>query len=399
MREHYKILKLSSNGYWFSLAVLVVLAVAGYLAAHHMDSNGHWVTGMNNQVVWGLPHVFSILLILAASGALNVASMSSVFGKNHYRPWARFSGLLSMVLLAGGLMVLVLDLGRPDRLMVAMTEYNFRSIFAWNIFLYSGFMLVVLAYLWVQFERGLNQHVGKIGMLALIWRFVLTGGTGGIFGFLVARQLYDAAMLIPVFIVLSLVLGTAIFILVTMMLSRWSGSEIENHTCLKLAQLLGIFIALQLFLVAAFHLTKLYAAEHHGVERFILVEGGIYTVLFWLGQVGIGAMLPMWLVFSPRTATNAGSNIVRTSARITIAAAASVLGAGCQIYVLIIGGQAYPQLLFPGKSVTSSFYDGVIADYTPSLPELMLGLGGVALAMLLLLGACRVLPFVPDPRR
>jgi molybdopterin-containing oxidoreductase family membrane subunit len=91
--------------------------------------------------------------------------------------------------------------------------------------------------------------------------------------------------------------------------------------------------------------------------------------------------------------------MVRTSARITIAAAASVLGAGCQLYVLIIGGQAYPQLLFPGKSVTSSFYDGVIADYTPSLPELMLGLGGVALAMLLLLGACRVLPFVPDPRR
>jgi molybdopterin-containing oxidoreductase family membrane subunit len=397
--EHYKILKHSSNGYWFSLAVLVVLAVAGFLAAHHMDSNGHWVTGMNNQVVWGLPHVFSILLILAASGALNVASMSSVFGKNHYRPWARFSGLLSMVLLAGGLMVLVLDLGRPDRLMVAMTEYNFRSIFAWNIFLYTGFMLVVLAYLWVQFERGLNQHVGKIGMLALIWRFVLTGGTGGIFGFLVARQLYDSAMLIPVFIVLSLVLGTAIFILVTMMVSRWSGSEIENHTCLKLAQLLGIFIALQLFLVAAFHLTNLYAAEHHGVERFILVEGGIYTVLFWLGQVGMGAILPMWLVFSPRTATNAGNNMVRTSARITIAAAASVLGAGCQLYVLIIGGQAYPQLLFPGKSVTSSFYDGVIADYTPSLPELMLGLGGVALAMLLLLGACRVLPFIPDPRR
>jgi molybdopterin-containing oxidoreductase family membrane subunit len=33
---------------------------------------------MNNQVVWGLPHVFAIFLIIAASGILNIASISSV---------------------------------------------------------------------------------------------------------------------------------------------------------------------------------------------------------------------------------------------------------------------------------------------------------------------------------
>ena len=36
---------------------------------------------MNNQIVWGLPHVFAIFLIVAASGVLNVASIGSVFGK------------------------------------------------------------------------------------------------------------------------------------------------------------------------------------------------------------------------------------------------------------------------------------------------------------------------------
>jgi formate-dependent nitrite reductase membrane component NrfD len=43
-------------------------------------------------------------------------------------------------------MVLVLDLGRPDRLIVAMTEYNFKSIFAWNIILYNGFFAIVAVY-------------------------------------------------------------------------------------------------------------------------------------------------------------------------------------------------------------------------------------------------------------
>ena len=50
-----------------------------------MEENGHIVTGMNNRIVWGLPHVFAIFLIVAASGALNVASIGSVFGKAPYK--------------------------------------------------------------------------------------------------------------------------------------------------------------------------------------------------------------------------------------------------------------------------------------------------------------------------
>ncbi|MBT5241628.1 MAG: polysulfide reductase NrfD, partial [Rhodospirillaceae bacterium] len=57
----------------------------GVFAAYYMESNGHHVTGMNNQIVWGLPHVFAIFLIVAASGALNVASIGSVFGKTAYK--------------------------------------------------------------------------------------------------------------------------------------------------------------------------------------------------------------------------------------------------------------------------------------------------------------------------
>ena len=59
--------------------------------------------GMSNQIVWGMPHVFAVFLIVAASGALNVASFSSVFNRLAYKPYARLSGLLAIALLAGGL--------------------------------------------------------------------------------------------------------------------------------------------------------------------------------------------------------------------------------------------------------------------------------------------------------
>jgi formate-dependent nitrite reductase membrane component NrfD len=55
--------------------------------------------------------------------------------------------MLALSMLAGGLAVLVLDLGRPDRLIVAMTYYNFKSIFAWNMIFYNGFFAIVGLYL------------------------------------------------------------------------------------------------------------------------------------------------------------------------------------------------------------------------------------------------------------
>ncbi len=113
-----------SAGFYGLAAILGGLVLGGLAAAYYMEHYGHYVTGMNNQIVWGMPHVFAIFLIVAASGALNVASIGTVFGKAMYKPLGRLSGLLALALLIGGLVVLVLDLGRPDRLIVAMTKYN-----------------------------------------------------------------------------------------------------------------------------------------------------------------------------------------------------------------------------------------------------------------------------------
>jgi len=127
-----------TRAFWLLVALGGVVTAIGLAAAHVMEDRGHIVTGMNNQVVWGLPHVFAIFMIVAASGVLNVGSIGSVFGRPEYKARAPLSGLLCLAMLAGGLMVLVLDLGRPDRLLVAATHYNLSSVFAWNVLLYSG---------------------------------------------------------------------------------------------------------------------------------------------------------------------------------------------------------------------------------------------------------------------
>lgn len=377
-----------SRKFWFLAAILGGFAMSGLLAAWYMEHYGHYVTGMNNQTVWGLPHVFAIFLIVAASGALNVASIGTVFGKAMYKPLGRLSGLLALALLIGGLTVLVLDLGRPDRLIVAMTTYNFKSIFAWNIFLYVGFVAVVVVYLWMQMERRMNRYVKAAGMVAFLWRLVLTTGTGSIFGFLVAREAYDSAVMAPLFIAMSFSFGLATFILVLLATYRGSDRDLGDVLVQRLGRLLGVFVAVVLYFTTVQHLTNLYAAEHIGVERFILLDGGIYTLLFWAVQVIVGGLLPMALLFRTPKSGSIGVGIA-------VAALLVIIGGFAQVYVIVIGGQAWPLNLFPGMEVSSSFYDGVINNYAPSLPELGLGLGGMALVGLIVIFGIKVLRFLP----
>lgn len=383
----YREIEGKSTGFWILLGGLGVLIALALGAVLYMEHYGHYVTGMSNQIVWGMPHVFAIFLIVTASGILNPASIGTVFGKTVYKPLGRLSALLAISMLIGGLVVLVLDLGHPDRLIVAMTYYNFKSIFAWNIILYTGFLAVTAVYIWLMMERKMNKYYPPAGFVAFIWRLVLTTGTGSIFGFIVARQAYDSALLAPMFVIMSFAYGLAVFILVLMAAYAWTKRPLGDVVLFRLKNLLGVFIASVLYFVIVYHLTNLYFTGHHGVERFILLDGGIYTGLFWIVQILIGSVLPLAMVYHP--------TIGKSRPAIATAAALVIIGGFAQLYVLLIGGQAYPLIMFPGYEVTSSFFDGQVNSYSPSIWEITLGVGGIAIALLMVTIAVRVLKFLP----
>ncbi len=118
------------------------------------------------------------------------------------------------------------------------------------------------------------------------------------------------------------------------------------------------------------------------------MDGGIYTTLFWGGQVIVGGLLPLILLFTP---------LFSDSRQAIVLAALSVISGGlAQVYVIIIGGQAFPLVLFPGKLVQSSFADGVVASYSPSLPEIGLGIGGFSMALAIVAVAVKLLALLPQ---
>jgi Ni/Fe-hydrogenase subunit HybB-like protein len=375
------------NLFYVLFAAGALVSAIGLAAAYYMEHMGHAVTGMTNQVVWGLPHVFAIFLIVAASGVLNVASIGSVFGKAAYKPRGPLSGLLCIAMLAGGLAVIMLDLGRADRLIVAMTHFNPTSVFGWNVILYPGMFGIVAVYIWTLLEKRMYPFAKPVGFAAFVWRLLLTTGTGSIFGFLVARQAYQSAVLAPMFIIMSFAWGLAVFMIVQRAVFGWNDLELHPAIRARMKNLLGTFVAAVFYFVAVYHLTNLYFARQVEFERFILLDGGIFPTLFWGGWLALGTIAPLALLYLPKLSSLRGS--------VTAASLLVIIGAFCQLYVFIIGGEAFPLDIFPGMTASSSFYDGQVEHYAPSLPEFLLGLSGIAIAFTMTVVGVRVLRFLP----
>ena len=373
--------------FWLKFLFLGFFIFLGFLSSLYMEHEGHYITGMNNQIVWGMPHMFAVFLIIIASGVLNIASISSVFNKKLYKPLAPLSALLAIAFLIAGLIILVLDLGRPNRLIVAMTVYNFKSIFAWNIFLYSGFAVILAVYMWTMLDREVNKYSKYMGTFAFAWRIILTTGTGSIFGFLVAREAYATAILAPLFIIMSLLYGTAVYYLIIRIINRYLNFNISEEIISNLRNLTLYFLFANLYFLALYHVTNLYIAKHINFEFFILTSGGIYTFIFWAGQVLIGLILPLVIIMS---------NKFKDTIALKYASILVLLGGFSAMHVIIIGGQAFPLNIFPDHIILdSAFYDNVVHSYTPSIYEFILGIGGIALALIIVLIGITNFKFLP----
>lgn len=371
------------------LGICALATLAGLLATWHIESNGHYVTGMSNAVPWGLSLAMATFCIVAASGALNVASIASVFGKQDYKPFSRLSCLLALALLAGGLFALLIDLGRPDQIFTALTHFNFTSVFAVNILIYTGFFIIVGLYGIVMLAAPQGGIVRPFGVASFLWRLIMTTGTGSVFGVLAGRGGMHSAIMPPLFIALSLSLGLAVFVLVLAGL-EYSGQRQARLDAAsgRIRGLLATLIAVSFYMVLALNLIGIASPAQRGYEAFVLCTGGVYPLLFWGGYLALGTVLPLILLLVPPCRSS--------RACLLLAALATAVGGMALMYVLTIAPQAYPADIFPGMLVQGNpLYTGP-ASYVPTIGELLVGLTGFGLAGLIVLLAARLIPLLPQ---
>jgi molybdopterin-containing oxidoreductase family membrane subunit len=392
------------------LALLCVIMGVGLAAFAWQFANGLIVTGMRNTVMWGQYILFFMFFIGLSAGGLIVASAGRLFGAAVFKPITRLAVVeATIAVLLAGVFILP-DLGRPERIINLLLHPNFTSPMVWDITIVVVYTLLSGLYVWVYTRADLARRGSRLALgtgvdaraiarderlktglawVALPAAILLHSITAWIFGLQISRGFWYSSIMAPMFITSALVSGLALVILLALVARRVGRVDFRDDLVAFLGGLLGVFIAVEAFLVLAEYLTATYpggTGEASAIERMLV---GPYAPLFWV-EIGLGLLVPFIIVA-----------VRRTRARPAWVAAASVLAiAGIFVHRLnlILNGLSYPPVgLPPGVAIgtdqgpaASSF--AMSYWYVPTLVEYLVVAGILAFGALLFTMALVWLP-------
>lgn len=383
MSLSYSSIEGKSRSYKILVVILAILALAGLASFFISYIEGHQVFGSNNLIPWGMPIVLAIYLIGLSAGSLILSSLTYVFGREEYKPIARMAVFLAIVLIFGAMVSIMVDLGRPEkfwRLFMFFYLNNMSSMFALNGILYGGYFVISLVYLGFILANQL-RFTRIMGTIAVGWAVLVHMGTGAIFGFIAARETWFTPLRPPEFLAAALTSGLALLIVVVLLTLKFSGRDVRKETITSLGRMLSLFIIILLVLITVDKLTHLYA-PHREATLFMLT--GHFSWIFWGFQIGMGAIIPLLILFNPR--------LNKTILGVALAGVSVVIGVFFERYYLVIPGAAYPMPLYPGK-IEGVW--GAVGSFSITPAEMMLSVGTVAMVVFLFVLGLKFLDILP----
>jgi molybdopterin-containing oxidoreductase family membrane subunit len=344
---------------------------------------------MTNRVPWGLQIVMAVYYIGLSAGSLVISGLYGVFGKTEFKPFARIAVYIATLFLIAGLISILTDQGRLDRVFVEPFVYfNLQSMFSINPILYNGHILICIIYLWALFTER-KKLTKVIATLAFGWAFCVHTGTGAIFGF-GARLLYESPLLPASFVAAAMASGTALMILIIVGLFKVTKRHVDDELVIRLGRFLAICTLVVAYFLAVENLYRVYVVELREAGVYYLF-GGFHSVLFWVGLMIVGLGIPLFILFRDRT----GKSIKW----IVIASILVVFGVLCERYVIVLPGLLHPPELFPGMEITNSVLDEGIVGYSLSFAEIVQALGVFGVIAFLFMWGLKVFKLLPTEAR
>jgi len=390
------------------IALLLIVMAIGVAAFVYQFANGLIVTGMRNTVMWGQYILFFMFFVGLSAGGLIVASAGRLFGVKAFKPITRLAVLEATVaVLLAGTFILP-DLGRPERMINIFLYPNLTSPMIWDITIVIVYMGLSAFYVWLyaraDFARrgswlalgtGTSERTmareerlkGIMAWIALPAAILLHSITAWIFGLQISRGFWYSSIMAPMFITSALVSGMGLVILLALVLRRLGRLSFGNDLVALLGGLLGVFIAVEGFLVLAEYLTASYpgAAEGDAVARMLV---GPYAPLFWF-EIGVGLVLPFAILAVKR---------LRWNPRwVAVASVIAILGIFVHRLNLVLNGLSYANISLPPGLPIGTDQGGASAFatsywYVPTAIEWLIVAGVLAFGGLVFTLSVLILP-------
>jgi len=338
----------------------------------------------------------------SAAGMHLASSLGTVY---RWRPFVRILKLnlfLSFIFAIGGLSLIALDLGRPERLWELYLKPGFSSPMNWMAWIYLVFMLLQACQLawefWADRRRArlgslssaeeeqiltVRRNLGYIGVPVAV---ALSSGVGFLVGN-PSSQLFFQVGLYPLhFLATALASGAAVLALVAALFLARRDEEMRN-----LAVIAGRLALAGVAFEALFLFFDYFVSSYGGVPRLTAaveaVLTGPYAWSFWLFQVAIGMVIPFLILINPRLSSRPN----------WIGAAGFMIVVG---FVVVRINAVLPAFVAPQlEGLQFAFVDSRLTyDYLPSATEWLVGvfIGAIVIGFFYL--GYRLLPLVNEPK-
>ena len=399
--------KKSSNLFkWWVSCLVLLFAVGGYYILERLVV-GLTTTNLSSITPWGAWIAFYIFFVGLSAGSFLLSTMIFVFGMTKFEKVGKMALFTAIVCMIVALTFVLMDLGRPDRFMNALIYWNVTSILAWEIHFYVVYILLLVVELYIAMREDLvrlsaidNGIKGKVARLLTFknstindytkkrdhkWMKILGiigiplailgvhGGTGAIFAVVSARPSWNSGIFPIIFVVSAMVSGTALLLAIYVIKSKVTKQPIDKEMVVSLAKMMVAFLFIDLLLQFYDYLVGLYSLADVQLQGLSTMMASSFSWSFWIVQMFLGAIVPIFLVFYKRTSNNINA--------LFIAAILIVIGIIGVRFNIVVPSQIVPIM------------EGMPAgNYYPTFNEWMVSVGIVAMGLLIFTFGDRLLP-------
>jgi molybdopterin-containing oxidoreductase family membrane subunit len=356
-----------SRLYYGLLGALVLGVGAGAIAYAKQLEHGLIVTGMGDQVTWGVYIANFTFLVGLAAAAVMVVIPSYIFHDAEAKRIVLIAECMAVAACLSALTFVVVDLGRPDRMLNVvplLSRLNFpRSLLAWDVIVVPGYLLLNLlvpGYVLYRSFRGLTPRrrvVFPVILLSIVWALALHIVTAFLYVSDVARPFWHSTLLGPRFLASAFASGPALLLGVLHVLDATSGLDLEAEARRLLANITTAALQVNLIMLGAELFTELYRTTEHSLsaEYLFLGLGEANALVPWIRTaIALEVVAVLILMIEP---------LQRRTGPLLLACACTVVG------IWIEKGMG---LVIPGF-IPSPL--GEIVEYQPTSVETVVSLG------------------------
>lgn len=400
------------NQVW--IRFLIILILLGAFAYGHQLIKGLGVTAMRDYSAWGL-YISNFVFWVAVSliGSL-ISSILKLLNQNWSTPITRISELIAVGAITMAAASIVIDMGRPDRVLNIPLHGRLQSPIIWDFFIVNTYLVISLILLYLPLipdiailrDRMTNAPKWQkkvYELLSLGWQgtqaqwkllkrailvmiililpvaFSIHTVTSWLFA-VTPRAGWHSTIFGPYFVSGAFVAGASAVVIAMYVFRKRQNLQAyltdmhfnKMNLLLILTMLLYAYFNINEYLVAGYTWQRLDGKHLH--ELFL----GHEAPLFWLTQI-LGLVLPIiLLLFRP----------MRKPLPSMIIAIFVMIGAWIKRFIIVIPVQLNPQ--FPIQNVPEHF-----THYIPTYTEIVVTLATLATAILIITLLVRIFPVVP----